>query len=53
MVYLRDLSANNIFIFLFFIFGDIFGAPITLERYHFQSGYNPDIEQWMFFKVNL
>ena len=40
IVYLRNLSDNNNFVFPFFIFGDIFWAPITFERYHFQSGYN-------------
>ena len=38
---LRNLPDNN-FVFLFFHFGNIFWAPITFERYHFQFGYDPE-----------
>ena len=40
IVYCKNLSENNNFMFLFFIFGDIFWASM-FERYHFQSGCDP------------
>ena len=31
--------------FFYFIFGDMFWAPITFERYHFQSEYDTGIAE--------
>ena len=55
IVYLRKLSENSNFLFIFFIFGEIFLVPITFERYHFQSGCSPEyfiLSRLYLFKVN-
>ena len=39
---LRNLSDNENFLLLFFIFWYTFWAPIRFERYNYWSGYDPD-----------
>ena len=57
IIYLRKLSVNNNFLFSSFL-GTFFWAPVTFERYHFQSEYNPGIlylyqvlVRWIFYRL--
>ena len=43
-IYLRNLS-DSIFFFSYSFLATFFWVPITFERYHFQSGYDPDSQQ--------